>query len=1313
MCVLRCCSWICHCKRKENHNRRKWLPQPLRKLSQGKVEKQSSTAGQDQRTTAPLKKTSSDKRFKLPANLSTTEQSSEEDDQQRLLQQRLQTSTSAPRPLTTTSHNGSASGVAPEDPEDETLELPPPMKPIQDPTLVGSGSTVAGGTGSTSVTPSHQPVDENGKRSSSLSLKALDGTSVDISEIEQIVKERMEQHSENLPVSSTKSLETTLEVAEDGVLNNESGTGGSQDNEIIDVAGSLKKRDFVLKELVQTEEAYVNDLSQIVDGYMAHMRDPECDIVMPEDLRGGKDKMIFGNVEAIYEWHREFFLKALTRCRDNPQDLGPLFKRYERKLHMYVVYCQNKPVSEHIVSEYMDTYFEDLRQKMGHKLQLCDLLIKPVQRIMKYQLLLKDIYKHTERAGLLQETESLKHAMLVMQVVPKAANDMMDVGRLQKFDGKITAQGKLLLHGPLLCWDTGNERNSLGGGLVGAGNKPKEYQVFLFEQSIIFSEAVGKKTQFTNPAYIYKMHIQVNKMSLEETVDDSADLPRFILRSTDPSRPVLGLSCTAQTQELRTEWVRTITSILQTQKDFLMAIQSPIAYQKELTKDVSMDATNFWNPTLRKTMSVPSGITNNKENQKKLPQKSITICESLDNSSNNNHLAAENQINRMQSPTKMKNFLEGFRNTLRTRRSIIDEDGSNGNTTEEPKKSLDKEHLGPNPRRWSETNNSNMGADPPLVMAPGTPARLLHDCGDLQQDEVVHIIRYDSVQGYLVRHAHTCQEIWVPAAILSCHSSRKLWTFRFRKPNAGLPPHGNVNSRKSIDVGMLENGSMDSPEFMNRLKDATVTCGTMVVLKCSIKKNTNANKVIWTKTDPEPSIIRNGGRYVIAQSEDSLTLTIHNTKVSDTGTYCCTVNTDSGSSQCAAILIVSLSSEPSKEPHVQVLSGTSVAVQWDPDIGSSSYTLEYCRIGTAEWCSTLPIPVSTCNHLINGLLPGEAYSFRVCTGLGLDRQVGPASTPVVMPYHQESWKQQQFQRRYQELEELGHGRYSIVRLARDVCTGHRVALKEVSRRKQNKQITQAEYQLLTEVHCINIVRALALFDNAPLSGFDTIVMELVRGPHLFTYVCQSDHYLESTVVTFMEQLMTALDWLHQNNIAHLDVKPENVMVDLSSSTNCTINGANQVATLKLIDLGASVNKGSREVLPPSPLSLEFAAPELVLGQPVGSYTDMWAAAVFLYIFLSGVSPFLDDSIEETTANILKVDFSYPTRYFGNISNDACTLLTRLLVNQTNQRPTARQCLDTSWFHQNPSPCNVIPSDRLQNLMERRKTKQPVIISNKY
>ena len=63
--------------------------------------------------------------------------------------------------------------------------------------------------------------------------------------------------------------------------------------------------------------------------------------------------------------------------------------------------------------------------------------------------------------------------------------------------GKITAQGKLLLHGQLYC-------------CTELGKKEfKEFQVFLFEQAIIFSEIVGKRTQFIQPVFIYKAHIQV------------------------------------------------------------------------------------------------------------------------------------------------------------------------------------------------------------------------------------------------------------------------------------------------------------------------------------------------------------------------------------------------------------------------------------------------------------------------------------------------------------------------------------------------------------------------------------------------------------------------------------------------------------------------------------------------------------------------------------------------------------------------------------------------------------------------------------
>ena len=56
------------------------------------------------------------------------------------------------------------------------------------------------------------------------------------------------------------------------------------------------------------------------------------------------------------------FLRNLEACIDKPEpntiELGLLFKKYDRKFQMYVVYCQNKPKSEYIVSEYIDTYFE-------------------------------------------------------------------------------------------------------------------------------------------------------------------------------------------------------------------------------------------------------------------------------------------------------------------------------------------------------------------------------------------------------------------------------------------------------------------------------------------------------------------------------------------------------------------------------------------------------------------------------------------------------------------------------------------------------------------------------------------------------------------------------------------------------------------------------------------------------------------------------------------------------------------------------------------------------------------------------------------
>lgn len=72
-----------------------------------------------------------------------------------------------------------------------------------------------------------------------------------------------------------------------------------------DMELALQKRMYVLNELIKTEEVYVDDLSMIVDGYIREIRNPNSDIPMPDDLKGGKERMVFGNVEVIYDFHRK------------------------------------------------------------------------------------------------------------------------------------------------------------------------------------------------------------------------------------------------------------------------------------------------------------------------------------------------------------------------------------------------------------------------------------------------------------------------------------------------------------------------------------------------------------------------------------------------------------------------------------------------------------------------------------------------------------------------------------------------------------------------------------------------------------------------------------------------------------------------------------------------------------------------------------------------------------------------------------------------------------------------------------------------
>lgn len=299
--------------------------------------------------------------------------------------------------------------------------------------------------------------------------------------------------------------------------------------------------------------------------------------------------------------------------------------------------------------------------------------------------------------------------------------------------------------------------------------------------------------------------------------------------------------------------------------------------------------------------------------------------------------------------------------------------------------------------------------------------------------------------------------------------------------------------------GDISNSNNVAPEIVSRCKDMIAESGHSVVLSCHIRNEISANTV-WRKMEPDCMIITNStpkfqASYSASTGESRLQ--ISNIEPQDSGIYVCAASNQFGIAQCAIGLTVMTTTEhpDTEDPnycadiYVEVVNPTSVRVSWDfSSSTTNSYIIEYCRTGTNNWIMKDDKPVRA-RYILTGLTPGESYTFRL-----LCPNTNVASLPsasVTMPLsEQHMWQQQQFNNRYASLSELGRGRFSIVRLASDAVTGQKVALKQISRKYQDLTTTQEEYKLLALAQHPNTVRGLALFENAPLQGIDTIVMEL-------------------------------------------------------------------------------------------------------------------------------------------------------------------------------------------------------------------------------
>uniref|UniRef100_A0A8C4YBP9 MCF.2 cell line derived transforming sequence n=1 Tax=Gopherus evgoodei TaxID=1825980 RepID=A0A8C4YBP9_9SAUR len=253
----------------------------------------------------------------------------------------------------------------------------------------------------------------------------------------------------------------------------------------------------------------------VLQGYRAEMDNPAMVILMPPALRNRED-ILFGNMPEIYDFHNKIFLHNLESCVGAPERVGLCFLERVKDFQMYEKYCQNKPRSESLWRQCSEsTFFQECQRKLEHRLGLDSYLLKPVQRLTKYQLLLKELLKYSTSCDGVKE---LQEALVAMLDLLKSVNDSMHQISITGYDGDLNELGKVLMQGSFSVWAGHRKGPTKMKDL--ARFKPMQRHLFLYEKALVFCkkrEEHGDGYDKTS-SYSFKHFLKMNAVGITENV---------------------------------------------------------------------------------------------------------------------------------------------------------------------------------------------------------------------------------------------------------------------------------------------------------------------------------------------------------------------------------------------------------------------------------------------------------------------------------------------------------------------------------------------------------------------------------------------------------------------------------------------------------------------------------------------------------------------------------------------------------------------------------------------------------------------------
>ncbi|KAK1789870.1 hypothetical protein P4O66_015750 [Electrophorus voltai] len=291
------------------------------------------------------------------------------------------------------------------------------------------------------------------------------------------------------------------------------------------------------------------------------------------------------------------------------------------------------------------------------------------------------------------------------------------------------------------------------------------------------------------------------------------------------------------------------------------------------------------------------------------------------------------------------------------------------------------------------------------------------------------------------------------------------------------------------------------------------------------------------------------------------------------------------------------------------------------------------------------------------------------------------------------FKQQKVEDFYEIGEELGSGQFAIVKRCKEKSTGVEYAAKFIkkrqsraSRRGVRRDDIEREVDILQQLQHPNIISLHDVYENRT----DVVlVLELVSGGELFDFLAHKESLSEEEATEFIKQILNGVQYLHSKSIAHFDLKPENIML---------LDKNVPMPRIKVIDFGLAHKIEDGVEFKNIFGTPEFVAPEIVNYEPLGLPADMC---------LSGASPFLGETKQETMANISGMNYEFDEEFFGSTSELAKSFIKQLLTKDPRKRLMIEGALNHPWIksHEHVEDTNACPEAHTGSEIHQMKTKR--------